>query len=139
MYQIELTINDKDHNGFIIAIIANVTGILYTLKRILLAIIENLRTEISFSASHQGVNDIFTLKSITVSSFSDCQKHEGIITTPVEQGVLGVFQHSHFFDQDNRITIKKILFLFPKLVAYNQAIKCYGKVYLARRVEASCK
>ena len=90
MYQIELTINDKDYNGFIIAIIANVTGILYSLKRILLAIIENLRTEISFSASHQGVNDIFTLKSITVSSFSDCQKHEGIITTPVEQGVLGV-------------------------------------------------
>ena len=31
------------------------------------------RAEISFSARHQSVNDIFALKSITVSSFSDCQ------------------------------------------------------------------
>ena len=96
MYQIELTINDKDYNGFIIAIIANVTGILYSLKRILLAIIENLRTEISFSASHQGVNDIFTLKSITVSSFSDCQKHEGINNPGGARGAGGVLALSLF-------------------------------------------
>ena len=36
------------------------------------------RVEISFSARHQGVNGIFALKSMTVSSFSDCQKHEDI-------------------------------------------------------------
>ena len=36
------------------------------------------RAEISFSVCHQGINDIFTLKSITVSSFSNCQKHEDI-------------------------------------------------------------
>ena len=36
------------------------------------------RNEISFSVRHQGINDIFTMKSITVSSFSDCQKDEDI-------------------------------------------------------------
>ena len=42
------------------------------------AVIENLRTEIPFAARHQDINDIFTLKSITVSSFSNCQKYEDI-------------------------------------------------------------
>ena len=36
------------------------------------------QAEISFSVCQQGIIDIFTLKSITVSSFSDCQKHEDI-------------------------------------------------------------
>ena len=36
------------------------------------------RDEISFSARHQGINDILALKSITVSSFSSCPKHEDI-------------------------------------------------------------
>ena len=36
-------------NWPLLFIIANITGILYTLKRILRAIIENLRTEISFA------------------------------------------------------------------------------------------
>ena len=34
--------------------------------------------EILFSAHHQGVDDIFALNSITVTSFSDCQKHKDI-------------------------------------------------------------
>ena len=42
------------------------------------AVIENLRTEIPFAARRQDINDIFTLKSITVSSFSNCQKYEDI-------------------------------------------------------------
>ena len=40
--------------------------------------LQGQRTEISFSAHRQGVNDIFSLKSITVSSFSYCQKYEVI-------------------------------------------------------------
>ena len=36
-------------NWPLLFIIANITGILYTLKRILRAIIENLRAEISFA------------------------------------------------------------------------------------------
>ena len=92
-------------NFLFIFIIANITGILYTLKRILRAIIENPRAEISFSAHsvkvlfatyriqraeisfsvhHQGINDIFTLKSITVPSFSDCQKHKDITVKTLE-------------------------------------------------------
>ena len=42
------------------------------------AIKKKLRAEIWLSARHQGVNDIFFLKSSTVSLFSDCQKHEDI-------------------------------------------------------------
>ena len=33
------------------------------------------RTEISFSDRHQGVNHVYTLKSIKMSSFSDFHKH----------------------------------------------------------------
>ena len=36
------------------------------------------QAEASFSACHQGINDIFSLKSFTVCSFSDCQKHDDI-------------------------------------------------------------
>ena len=36
------------------------------------------RAEISFSARHQGVNYIFALKNMTVSSFSNRRKHEDI-------------------------------------------------------------
>ena len=40
--------------------------------------IENLRAEMSFEVRHQEFNDVFTLESITKTSFSDCQKHEDI-------------------------------------------------------------
>ena len=77
-------------------IIASITGILNTLKSILRAIIGNPSDEISFAASpvsvsvshylqiqqaeisfsvnHQGINDIFAMKSITKSFFSNCQR-----------------------------------------------------------------
>ena len=61
-------------------IIASITCIFYTLKHI----IENVRAELSFSVCHQGVNYIFSLKSITMTSFSDCQKHEGIIVKTLQ-------------------------------------------------------
>ena len=38
----------------------------------------SLKNSHDSSACHQGVNDIFALKSITVSSFFDFQKHEDI-------------------------------------------------------------
>ena len=66
-------------------IITNITGILCTLKRILRVITEILRAEISFSARHQGVNDILALKSMTVSSFFDCQKHEDITVKTLQR------------------------------------------------------
>ena len=45
---------------------------------LLWAMIENLRAEMSFEVRHQEFNDVFTLESITKTSFSDCQKHEDI-------------------------------------------------------------
>ena len=87
-----------------IFIIANITGILYTLKHIFASnnrksqlwnIIDSLlsvsissylqikRAEISFSVHHQDINDIFTLKSLF--SFSDSQKYEDI-TVKILQG-----------------------------------------------------
>ena len=42
------------------------------------------RAEISFSARHKGVNDIFALKRITVSTFSDCQNHEDITVNELQ-------------------------------------------------------
>ena len=63
-------------------IITNITGILCTLKHILRVIIEILRAEISFA----GVNDILALKSMTVSSFFDCQKHEDITVKTLQLG-----------------------------------------------------
>ena len=71
-------------------IIANITGILSTLNRILWEIIKNFRAEISFvahSSRHHGVNYIFAQKNITVPSIFDCPKHEYITvkTLPYSQ------------------------------------------------------
>ena len=41
------------------------------------------QAEISFSVCQQGIINIFTLKSITMSSFSDYQKHEDITVKTV--------------------------------------------------------
>ena len=43
------------------------------------------QVKISFSAHHQGVNDILALKSIAASSFYDCQKHEDILVKKLQR------------------------------------------------------
>ena len=64
-------------------VIANIRSVLYTLKFVLRKIIENLKAEINFLVCHQGL--IIFLKSITVSSISNCQKYEENITVKTLQ------------------------------------------------------
>ena len=56
------------------------------------------RTEISFSERHQGVNDVYTLKSIKMSSFSDFHKHysEDITLRWRDEDEDGVLKRLHF-------------------------------------------
>ena len=56
----------------------NLPSIKHIYQRSISSYLQIQQAEISFSVCQQGIIDIFTLKSITMSSFSDCQKHEDI-------------------------------------------------------------
>ena len=110
-------------------IIANITSILYILKHILRAIIENIRVEIlfaghsvsvisyywqiHFSAHHRGVNDIFGLRSITVSLFFDCQKHENTTVKSLQwDEEMKTLQCLHFLC----CTLRNYIYLYNRVI-----------------------
>ena len=132
----------KTSSSICITAIANITGILYALERILAELKYGLqptqykyfslnshiqRAEVSFSARHQDVNDILALKSISVSSFSDCQKHEDITVKTSQwaekmKTLVSSFSFYHTWRNDLRLynlmilAIKIIKFIYLGIV-----------------------
>ena len=67
------------------------------------------RAEISFSVRHQGINDIFVLKSTTLPSFSDCQKHEDITVRWRDGDYSVIISLYHTWRNDLRLYNRMIL------------------------------
>ena len=108
-------------------------GVLQQMKTydtyILCIILEILRNS-------QGNNKIFQMSRSDSRESGKCEKVNGshkdkIVekVTPVKQGLLGVLQHPYFFDQvqDNPITIKKYIFLFPNWVFRTKQSSARGR------------
>ena len=68
------------------------------------------RAEISFSAHHQAVKDVFALTGITVSSFSNCQKHEDITVRRRDEDIIvSSFSLNYTWRNDLRLHNRMIL------------------------------